>query len=303
MLGYFGLIGCLRVNCSLGNFQAALESVNSLQLRARVCEVPGVVNYYNSRETTQGLFGRVAACHVSTYYHVCFAYFMLRRFSDCIKLLSHILHFLARARVYNNRGAGSHQNDITAKKVDKMYALLAICVTLCPQRVEESVHTVLREKYGEQMYKMQKGHGNVDDALRAFEEAFYQASPKFVASQKTLIAGPVDAASFQQGLFLRDVRLQLHIPVIRSYLRLYSTISMEKLASFLEIPKESLAPLLLSYKLYQRQKRWESGPLVSGEVSGPTELDFYIDNVKSIDCLFYIHCHKSPICAGSNSCD
>jgi translation initiation factor 3 subunit L len=211
---------------------------------------------------------------------------MLRRYSDAIKLLSHILQFLARARVFNNNSSsGRSQNDITAKKIDKMYALLAICVTLCPQRVEESVHTALREKYGEQMYKMQKGHGNVDDAMKAFEESFFQASPKFLAKHQTLLTGPVDAAAFQAGLLLRDVRLQLHIPVIRSYLRLYSTISMEKLASFLEISQESLAPLLLSYKMFQRQKRWVTGPLASGEVSGPSELDFYIDNVMLNDYM------------------
>jgi hypothetical protein len=36
MLGYFSLIGCLRIHCSMGDYRAALQCVNSLQLRARV---------------------------------------------------------------------------------------------------------------------------------------------------------------------------------------------------------------------------------------------------------------------------
>lgn len=38
-----------------------------------------------------------------------------------------------------------------------MYALLAVCIALCPTRLDEAIHTHLREKYGEQLSKMQKG--------------------------------------------------------------------------------------------------------------------------------------------------
>jgi translation initiation factor 3 subunit L len=38
-----------------------------------------------------------------------------------------------------------------------MYALLAICLSLCPQRVDENVHSLLRDKYGDKMLRMQKG--------------------------------------------------------------------------------------------------------------------------------------------------
>lgn len=38
-----------------------------------------------------------------------------------------------------------------------MYALLAMCIALCPTRLDENIHSQLREKYGEQISKMQKG--------------------------------------------------------------------------------------------------------------------------------------------------
>jgi translation initiation factor 3 subunit L len=43
-----------------------------------------------------------------------------------------------------------------------MYHLLAICLVLHPQCIDESIHQVLREKnYHEKMYKMQYGELNV----------------------------------------------------------------------------------------------------------------------------------------------
>jgi len=48
--------------------------------------------------------------------------------------------------------------DVQIKKQnDQMYTLLAICLTLHPMRIDESVASVLREKsYSEKMIKMQK---------------------------------------------------------------------------------------------------------------------------------------------------
>lgn len=39
-----------------------------------------------------------------------------------------------------------------------MYALLAIAVAVCPQRVDEQVHTVLREKHNDQIIRIQRGY-------------------------------------------------------------------------------------------------------------------------------------------------
>ena len=36
-----------------------------------------------------------------------------------------------------------------------MYALLAICITLCPTGIDEETHSNMIEKYGEQLSKMQ----------------------------------------------------------------------------------------------------------------------------------------------------
>jgi translation initiation factor 3 subunit L len=43
------------------------------------------------------------------------------------------------------------------KKNEQMYALLAIAVSLSPQRIDENVHSVLKEKYADKMARMQRG--------------------------------------------------------------------------------------------------------------------------------------------------
>lgn len=43
------------------------------------------------------------------------------------------------------------------KQNEQMHGLLAIALTMYPMRIDESIHTQLREKYGDKMLRMQKG--------------------------------------------------------------------------------------------------------------------------------------------------
>jgi translation initiation factor 3 subunit L len=55
-----------------------------------------------------------------------------------------------------------------------MYALLAICLSLCPhpKLVEENVNNLLREKYAEKMLRMQPS----EEAI--FDELFFLFMPQ-----------------------------------------------------------------------------------------------------------------------------
>lgn len=43
------------------------------------------------------------------------------------------------------------------KTADRMYALLALCNTLAPTRLDDNVMNTVRERYGEQMTRMSRG--------------------------------------------------------------------------------------------------------------------------------------------------
>lgn len=49
-----------------------------------------------------------------------------------------------------------------------MYTLLAICLVLHPMRIDESVHSHLREKYADKQLRMQKRSATVYFGLYCF---------------------------------------------------------------------------------------------------------------------------------------
>lgn len=156
MLGYFSLVGLLRVHSLLGDYHQAIKVLEPIEIhmKSRYCDIP--------------------ACKISTSYYVGFAYLMMRRYSDAIRSFSSILLYIQRTKqFYQNR---SYQNDQINKQTEQMYHLLAICLVLHPQYIDESIQQVLREKnYHDNMYKMQCGD------LETFRTFFMFACPKFVS--------------------------------------------------------------------------------------------------------------------------
>ncbi|KAI9346979.1 RNA polymerase I-associated factor PAF67-domain-containing protein [Obelidium mucronatum] len=253
MLGYFSLVGLCRVHCLLGDYTMALKVLENIELNKK------------------GLFARVTACHITTYYYVGFSYMMMRRWSDAIKAFTHILLFISRTKQYHSR---SYQYEVIQKKGEQMYALLTICLALCPQRIDENVHSLLREKYGDQLSKLQK---DGDESISVYEELFLFACPKFISPVNS-DSTPANAAQQQQlQTFLSEVRQHQSINTIRSYLKLYTSLKIEKLASFVNKTPDELRTELLVYKHKTRQRRWDnSGSVLEGEYSSPGDLDFYI---------------------------
>ncbi|KAJ3054540.1 hypothetical protein HDU99_007752, partial [Rhizoclosmatium hyalinum] len=252
MLGYFSIVGLCRIHCLLGDYTMALKALENIELNKK------------------GLFARVTACHITTYYYVGFSYLMMRRYSDAIKAFTHILLFISRTKQYHSR---SYQYEVIQKKGEQMYALLTICLALCPQRIDENVHSLLREKYGDQLNKMQK---DSEDSIPVFEELFSFSAPKFISPTASPSDTPTTAHSQQLRTFLTEVRQHHHISTIRSYLKLYTSLPLSKLASFVNTTPEALRTTLLVYKHKTRQRRWEHGSVLEGEYSSPGDLDFYM---------------------------
>ncbi|KAJ1834978.1 hypothetical protein LPJ63_001496 [Coemansia sp. RSA 2711] len=256
MLGYFSIIGLVRVHCMLGDYTLALQTLENIDLN-------------NNR----GLFTRVTACHVTVYYYVGFAYLMLGRYADATQAFVHILTFVARTKHYHQRAA---QFDAVNKKAEQMYALLAIAVSLCPTRVDELIHASLREKYGDQQHKMQRGG---DEALEVLSELYLFACPKFIMpnppSYDEPEAVPVEPQEYQLKIFQREAKLQLIVPTLRSFLKLYTTMSLDQLATVLDVEADELRNQLMVYKQRYRQVKWTgNADLLAGEVVPTTDLDF-----------------------------
>jgi translation initiation factor 3 subunit L len=155
-----------------------------------------------------------------------------------------------------------------------MYALLAVCLSLCPQNkpIDENVSTQLKEKYGDKMTKMQRCD---DEAHAAYDELFSYACPKFITPSPPVLDQPLtnynqDAYRLQLKLFLYEVRQQQLLSGIRSYLKLYSTITISKLAQYMEVDEATLRSILMTYK--HKMHAVDS----DGKVVSSADFDFYI---------------------------
>lgn len=69
MLGYFSLIGQLRVHSLIGDYYTGLQALYPL-------------NLFDKRQ----LFtSKLPSCHISLFYYASFAYLMLRRYTDAAR--------------------------------------------------------------------------------------------------------------------------------------------------------------------------------------------------------------------------
>eukprot|EP01018_Ginkgo_biloba_P001413 Gb_07559 [translate_table: standard] len=251
VLGYFSIVGLLRVHCLLGDYYSGLKCLTPIDVNQ-----PGV---YNS----------VIGSHITTIYYYGFANLMLRRYVEAIRAFNQVLLYIVKTKQFHQK---SPQFDQILKKNEQMYALLAICLSLCPQvkLVEENVNNQLREKYGEKMLRMQRS----DEAL--YDELFSYACPKFITpSAPNYDEPPVnynqDAYRLQLKLFLSEVRQQQLLSGIRSFLKLYTTITIEKLASFMDVDESTLRTTLMTYK-HKMHAIDHDGKIISN-----ADVDFYIN--------------------------
>jgi translation initiation factor 3 subunit L len=269
MLGYFSLVGLLRVHSLLGDYHLAIKILEPIDI---------------SRKSQ---YTHIPACQISTSYYIGFAYMMMRRYSDAIRTFTSILLYIQRTKqLYSSR---SYQNDQINKQTDQMYHLLAICLVLHPQCIDESIQQVLREKnYNDNMYKMQCGD------MEVFRNFFMFACPKFVSPcpppfemmTDDFVKEPLE---HQAQVFMDEVKQQLELPTIRSYLKLYTTLPLQKLASFMDKNERNgerdndravsrLSTQLLCFKHKMNNVVWTKGGGLEGKFQSGSELDFYIDN-------------------------
>lgn len=252
LLGYFSIIGLLRVHCLLGDFSLALKTLDDIELNKKA------------------MFARVMAAHFTTYYYVGFSYMMMRRYADAIRMFSHILVYVSRTKNFQKNA----QYDSITKKNDQMYALVAICVAFNPTKLDDTIHTALRDKYGDQLTRLQRGG---PDSLPLYEELFRSACPKFISPTPPDFDTPelnVDPVDHHLAIFMDEVKNNMWSPTVKSYLKLYTTMDLKKLAGFLDVNPEQLRGWLLVNKQRSRQVRWSEGGLLDGEVVNTNDLDY-----------------------------
>jgi len=89
----------------------------------------------------------------------------------------------------------------------------------------------------------------------------------------------------QKTIFLQEVSQQIYLPTLRSFLKLYTTMPLEKLAAFMETDESSLSECLLCFKHKMHNIVWSKGlSSLEGDFQAGSEVDFYIDKKNDSYC-------------------
>ncbi|KAJ9449231.1 Eukaryotic translation initiation factor 3 subunit L [Diplonema papillatum] len=293
--GYFSMVGLLRVHTLMGDYNQALKAVDHID--------------FTPEKEGEKIFKKVQACHITILYYAGFAYMMMRRHYDAVRILLQAL----RSRSLESAQTTNQTVSNIAKMRENCARLLAMALELAGRRPEkmgdETAASLLMQRVKKEDLEVLK-QGN-EDSVGTFKSLFMQACPRFILSAAALDildseSGKKEALNMQLSLFLREVRQQLRLPILRSYLKLYSTIPLEKLASTAteapmedgvevrtassEAEKAKLTRELLCLKHKSRQLacNWQAGGApIQGTYKCLADADFYLDrNIIHIDADF-----------------
>jgi translation initiation factor 3 subunit L len=280
-LAIFASVTLSRLECLLGDYTSALSALALIRDDFVIAPPRGSdpdMTDMSAEEVVESVF----AAKLSMTYHAGVSYLMLRRYKDASRVLGDICATMGRGFK-----SGSYKKipgfEQFTKLYDRMIALLAIITHACPSYglVDDSVANVVREKHGNQLSKIEAGE-------EGYEDLFIFACPKFINPsvppyEDALIVGSStshDAVyKHQVNHFMNEMSNQQTMMKLRSYMKLYTSISMEKLGRL--VMEEDFESLLLSYKLKTRQVECSD----EGEVYGTVmDIHYFIkDGIIHVD--------------------
>jgi len=295
-LGLFASVTLSRLECLLGDYMASLKALkpihnhstnnnnddnspSSLSSISPVDNENPTANDSDSHfvtRTPEKIVSAVFPARLSMAYHAGVSYLMLRRYRDAASELGNVCAHMQR--MFKTGGLrGLPGSDQFPKLLDRMIALLAILTHLCtsPVSVEDSVARMVRERHGTQLSRIEAGE-------EGYEDLFIFACPKFISpavpsyqpsslttsstQSSSSAASGQDAYRLQVKHFMNEVVSQRSMRKLRSYMKLYSSIGLDKLQRL--VLEDEFVPLLLSYKRKTRQlERTEFPGVSTGAVS------------------------------------
>ena len=268
-LGYFSLIGASKIHISARRLRNRAQGPDPIQLDKPDLQQGG------RRERLHRVPRRVRVLHAPPSVHG-------RDHTSTRRLFR---------QPPQGGGDAAVRADLMLKKQEQMYALTAMAVTLggsglgggsngntrVMRLLEEGVVGALREKHGDDMSRMAQG------VVSAFDELFSFACPKFVtpSGPKEGDEGNYNEEAYRAQLkaFIAEVQSYEKLPALRSYLKLYTSISVQKLASLMETEPDALREQLETMRAKSTLKEWVPGgtSALDGVEVSVSDLEFTVD--------------------------
>ncbi|CAE7478321.1 unnamed protein product [Symbiodinium microadriaticum] len=233
MMAYFCRVELARMECLLSDYSGSMDAIAS-------------INLHDPSE----FFTSVPVCHVNVFYHAAVSMLMTRRYGDAIDTLSGVILHISRLLKPGSSTLKAAVLTQHQKMMDKILLLCAIAITICPEhRADGQVVEMVVAKCSDKLKRLQSGD------VGAFEDAFESACPKFISPTFSDFGGGFDAWRAQVHVFMGEAKQHIALMKVRSYLRLYSCIDLEKLSRFNDVSQEELVAKLLALSHKCRSSR------------------------------------------------
>ncbi|KAF2599820.1 hypothetical protein F2Q68_00012260 [Brassica cretica] len=134
-------------------------------------------------------------------------------------------------------------------------------------------HRIAREVWREDDEDAEVRH----EAFGVYDELFSYVCPKFITPSAPSFEEPLvnynqDAYRLQLKMFLYEVKQQQLLSGVRTFLKVYSSISLGKLANYMEVDEPTLRTILLTYK-HKSHSVGSDGKIISN-----ADIDFDIND-------------------------
>ena len=266
-LGLMASVALSRLECLLGDYTSSLLALGPI-FDPTAPKIPGGGAEGGEMRTAEEVVQSVIPARISLSYHAGVSYLLLRRYRDAAATLGAIGTYMQRG-FKSGMFRSSPHSDQFGRQYDRVLALLAILGHVCPNLladagvVEDGVARLVRERHSGQLTKIESGE-------EGYEELFVFACPKFISANvpdynRVLIAGAdaaaeggdvptgQDAYRLQVRNFTSEMDVQSTLRKLRSYMKLYTSIDVGKLAAFNDVKAEEMGQLLLTYRHKTRQ--------------------------------------------------
>jgi len=160
----------------------------------------------------------------------------------------------------------------------KMIALIAIVSHIAPSvRLNDNLKKFINDKHGEKLAKIAAGEDG-------YEELFAFLAPKFISpvvpdydNQTSNLCQ--DAYRHLLATFVAEIQQQTQAPKMRSYLKLYSSIGIDKLAAFNDVDSDEFLARLVSFKTKSFQTvREDGGSPLDGSKQYFADVFYFVNN-------------------------
>ncbi|OII76019.1 hypothetical protein cand_007650 [Cryptosporidium andersoni] len=235
-LGYFSMLCLVRIHVLLGDYYTAIE----------------VADFIDS-QLLRTLLWKVPTAYVSYLYYLGFAYMMLQRYIDAIRIFQQSTVSFASSTVGSsslpgNQGTSSYQHDAIGKCVDRMSWLMLFCQLLSYGSNSSNINRLEETLSHQGDRKLASTFVSISSDISNWKELLLKVSPRFISSCIPQFLHEEDSNKIdfnesqnrQMTVFTPSVQIYELSCMIRSFTKLYNNLNVETLASLMHVAKKGV---------------------------------------------------------------